>query len=144
MPLMFLHYTEGSFDPDALGKLADQITRDGEELEGLEMTDFVLSTTWVWTREYSKTQVFHGGQSGGSHFVALEINVIQGGFGATKKAELMKRVTAAVEKYGNLPKGEPRRVYVMIREVAESNWGFDGAPIDLEELRHPSKAMEPL
>ena len=45
MPLMFLHYTEGSFDPDALGKLADQITRDGEELEGLEMTDFVLSTT---------------------------------------------------------------------------------------------------
>ena len=34
MPLMFLNYPEGTFTPQNLNKLADQMTRDGEELEG--------------------------------------------------------------------------------------------------------------
>jgi len=144
MPLMFLNYTEGTFTPDALNRLADRITRDGVELERLPLTDYVLSTTWVYTHEYLKTQVYHGGKSGGSHFVALEINVIQGGYSATTKQELIKRVTDAIGEYGSLPQGEPRRVYVIIREVLESNWGFDGQTIDLEALRNPPGNAKPL
>ena len=144
MPLMFLNYTEGAFTPDALNSLAERLTRDGEELEKLKLTDWVLSTTWIYTREYPKSKVYHGGKPGGNHFIAVEINVIQGGFGASTKKELIERVTDAIGKYGNLPQGEPRRVYVVIREVAESNWGFDGQPIDLEMLRNPPADMKPL
>jgi len=101
------------------------------------MTPFVLSTTCVYCQEYAPDHVFHGGKPGGSHFISVVINVIQGGYAAKTKAQLIQRVTDAVAKFGNLPEGEPRRVYVIIREVAESNWGFDGAPIDLEDLRDP-------
>ena len=137
---MFVNYTKGAFTADNLARFAHQITGDGAELEELDLTPFILSTTWVWTREYPADQVFHGGQSGGGkHFVAIEINVVQGGYDATTKSELLKRVTDAVEEYSQLPQGEPKRVYVIIREVAEANWGFDGQPINLQYLRHPPK-----
>ena len=141
---MFLHFTEGTFTKDALNRLCDKITRDGEELERLPLTEFVLSTTWVYAREYSKDHVFHGGKPGGGNFITLDINVIQGGYSASTKKELIKRVTDAISEHGNLPEGEPRRVYVLIREVAESNWGFDGQPIDLEELRNGPQDRAPL
>jgi uncharacterized C2H2 Zn-finger protein len=107
---MFLNYTEGAFTTDSLNLLVEQITRDGEELEKLPLTDYVLSTTWVYTREYPKAHVYHGGKPGGESFIALDINVIQGGSNATTKLELIKRVTDAIGKHGNLPEGQPRRV----------------------------------
>ncbi|ETN41424.1 uncharacterized protein HMPREF1541_03359 [Cyphellophora europaea CBS 101466] len=145
MPLMYLSYTEGTFTPDALNQVVDQITRDGISLEKLPLTPWVHSTTWVFAREYPRAQVFHGGKSTGARgFVALDINVIQGGYSAATKQELIKRVTDTVGKYGDLPTDEPRRVYVIIREVAESNWGFDGQTIDLEMLRNPPEDLKPL
>lgn len=74
----------------------------------------------------------------------MEINVIQGGFSASTKQNLISRVTDAISKYGDLPEDEPRRAYVIIREVAESNWGFDGQTIDLEVLRNPAEDAKPL
>ena len=141
---MFLSYPAGTFKPDALDKLADEITRAGEKYERLPLTEFVLSTTWVYAREYPKEQVYHGGKPGGANFISLDINVLQGGFNATTKRQLIKSVTDSIEKHGNLPNGEPRRVYVLIREVAEANWGFDGGLIDLEALRNTDPNATPL
>ena len=144
MPLMYLSYPEGTFTPEGLDSLTNQLTRDGEELEGIPLTEWALSTTCIYAREYKTTHVFHGGKPGGNYFITVDINVINGGYSATRKAALIQRVTDAVEKYGNLPKGEPRRVYVVIREVAEANWGFDGQSIDLELLRNHDPNMKPL
>ena len=144
MPLIFVSYTEGTFTSSTLDQLCSQITRDGIELEGLPSNDYVSSTTWVWTQEYSKAKVYHGGKSGGAKLVTVDINVLQGGYSATTKSQLIKRVTDAVEKYGSLPSGEPRRVYVLVREVSESNWGFDGSVINLEALRRSDGSETPL
>ena len=144
MPCIFLHYTEGTFEKDALDKLVAKITRCTAKLEKLPLTDFILSTTWVYCREYPKDMVYHGGKSGGNNIITLEVNVIQGGYSNSPKTELIKSATDAIEEHGNLPQGEPRRVYVVIREVEESNWGFDGQPIDLEMLRDPPKDASPL
>ena len=139
MPLMYLNYTEGSFSPESLGLVVNKLTRDAIQLEKLQPTDFVTSTTWIYSQEYPKANVFHGGNNSGSSFIALEINVIQGGYSASTKRELIQRTTDAIGKHGNLPEGEPRRVYVIIREVAESNWGFDGQQIDLENAPRPAR-----
>ncbi len=142
---MFLHYSEGTFTTEALDGLIPKLTRAGDETEKIPLTDFAVSTTWVYCREVSKDEFYHGGKRGGSKFVTLEINVILGGHSASTKAELIKRATDAIGEYGNLPQGEPRRVYVLIRELAESNWGFDGQPIDLEaDLRHHPADAKPL
>ena len=137
MPLMFLNYPAGIFTNEALAGLVEQLTHDGQELEKLKVTPFVRSTACVFCQEYAPDHVFHAGQPGGSPFISVLINVIRGGFAARTKAQLIQRVTDAVAKFGNLPEGGPRCVYVVIREVEESNFGFDGVPIDLEDLRDP-------
>jgi phenylpyruvate tautomerase PptA (4-oxalocrotonate tautomerase family) len=144
MPIMYLSYTEGSFTQGGLDSLAKQITHDAIELEKLPQDDWVQSTTVIFANAYPATHVYHGGKSGGNRFITLHVNVIQGGYSAATKTELIKRVTDAVEAYGNLPKDEPRRVYVLIREVAEANLGFDGNNIDLQVLRNPPEGLTPL
>jgi phenylpyruvate tautomerase PptA (4-oxalocrotonate tautomerase family) len=144
MPLMFLNYTEGTFTQDSRDKVVNELTRAGVHLENLPLTEYVLSTTWVYTREYPKETVYNGGKPVKNNFIGLEINVIQGGYSASTKRALIETTTDALEKYGNLPAGEPRRVYVVIREVSESNWGFDGKLIDLQDLRNPPTGLTPL
>jgi phenylpyruvate tautomerase PptA (4-oxalocrotonate tautomerase family) len=144
MPIMYLSYTEGAFTHDGLDSLAKRITQNAIELEKLPSDDWVRSTTLLYSHAYPQAHVYHGGKPGGNKFITLDINVIQGGYSATTKTELIKRVTEAMEEYGNLPKDEPRRVYVLIREVAESNLGFDGNNINLEVLRNPPAGLVPL
>jgi phenylpyruvate tautomerase PptA (4-oxalocrotonate tautomerase family) len=133
---MFLHYTSGAFTKPALDSLAQRLMYDSEELEKIPATPFNLSTNWIYTHEYPTSAMYHSGKTGGGkHFITLEINVITGGYSATTKTEFIKRATDAIAEFGGLPKGEPRRVYVVMREVAEANWGFDGKTINLEELR---------
>ena len=142
---MFLSYPEGAFTPSGLDSFAAQITRDAIELEGLaSQSAWVRSTTLIYTHAYRPAKVYHGGKPGGSRFITLDVSVIQGGYGASTKAELIKRATDAIEEHGELPKGEARRVYVLIREVAEANLGFDGKSIDLEVLRNPPTGLEAL
>lgn len=124
--------------------MVTELTRAGVELEHLPLTEYVLSTTLVYTREYPQGTVYNGGKPSTSAFVAVEINVIQGGYSATPKAELLKRVSDSVGNYFKMPSGEPRRIYVVIREVAEANWGFDGQPLKLEALREPAGTEKPL
>ncbi|OQO08691.1 hypothetical protein B0A48_06561 [Cryoendolithus antarcticus] len=146
MPLIFIRFPEDTFSPENLDLLANQVTRDGEELEHLPLNDFVLSTTWVYARPYPKQHVCHGGKPGRENFISIDVNVINevlttsgvyGGYSAATKTELIKRVTASVAKYGDLPKEGHKRVFVLIREVAEANWGFDGGNLNLELLRDP-------
>jgi phenylpyruvate tautomerase PptA (4-oxalocrotonate tautomerase family) len=138
---MYLSYTEGAFTHNGLDSLAKKITQDAIELEKLPSDDWVRSTTLIYAHAYPQTHVYHGGKPGGNKFITLDINVIQGGYSATTKTELIKRVTGAIEEHGNLPKDEPRRVYVLIQEVAEANLGFDGNNIDLEVLRNPQAGL---
>lgn len=144
MPIMHLSYPEGAFTRDSLDALALQLTLDATELEKFPPNDWVRSTAPIYTQAYPQGNVYHGGKPGGSNFITLDVSVIQGGYSAGTKTELIKRATEAIEKYGELPKGEPRRVYVIIREVAEANLGFDGKSVDLELLRNPPEGLEAL
>jgi phenylpyruvate tautomerase PptA (4-oxalocrotonate tautomerase family) len=142
---MYLSFTEGAFSPSGLDSLAKQITRDAIELEKLPFgNDWVRSTTLMYAHAYPSAHVYHGGKPGGNKFITLDINVIQGGYSAATKTELIKRVTDTIGEFGHLPEGEPRRVYVFVREVAEANLGFDGQNIDLQVLRNPPAGLMPL
>ncbi|TKA80860.1 hypothetical protein B0A55_02337 [Friedmanniomyces simplex] len=132
-------------------RLHSTIARADEDRDGRTMVKAQVAETLVnnrgrcvYAREYPQAQVCHGGKPGGNKFVALDINVIQGGFSATTKVELIKRMTETIGKYDDLPEGEPRRVYVLVREVAEANWGFDGHTIEPVTLRDPPADAKPL
>ena len=143
MPLIFIHHPQGSFTPEALDALAQQVSKDGGDLEKLADDPFVRSTTWVYAHEYDPAHVYHGGKPGGTKVITVELNALQGGFDAATKAELIKRVTAAVAKAAGLH-GDILPIYVVLRDVPEQNWGFSGKPLSFDQLQKPPPGATPL
>ena len=144
MPFIYVNYPAGGFEPEVLAPMATVLTTTAEELEGIPFEPRKGSTTWVFCRETPRDHVFHGGQWEGSFVFCVQISVLQGGYSATTKTQLIERVTDIVAKFAKLPKGEERRVYVIITEVTEQNWGYDGRPLDLLQLRNPPADAKPV
>ena len=143
MPLIQIHYPEGTFTPEALNTLAKTISNEGGDLEKLADNPFVRSTTWVYAQKYDPAQVYHGGKPGGTKVVTVELSALQGGFDAATKAELIKRVTAAVAKAGEM-EGDILPIYVVLHDVPEQNWGFSGKPLSFDQLQNPPVGAKPL
>lgn len=144
VPIIYLSYTEGAFTRDALDEIAVQLTQDATELEKLAPNDWVRSTTLIYTQAYPQHQVYHGGKPGGSKFITLDVKCHPRRVQRQHKDGDYQTYDRSHCKYGDLPKGEPRRVYVIIRDVAEANLGSDGKSVDLEVLRDPPAGLEPL
>ncbi len=143
MPLIHIHYPEGTFTPDALDTLAAQVSKDGGDLEKLADDPFVRSTTWVYAHEYPAARVYHGGKSGGTRVITVELSALQGGFDVTAKEELIRRVTATVAEAAGL-KGDILPVYVLLHDVPPQSWGFSGKPLTFDDLRKPPPGAQPL
>ncbi len=143
MPLIKIHSPEGTFTKEALDILAAQISKDGGDLEKLSDDPFTRSTTWVYAHEYDPAKVYHGGKPGGTRVVTVELSALQGGFDHSVKAELIKRVTAAVAKAGNFD-SQYLPIYVLIHEVPPQSWGFSGKPLSFEALQNPPEGAKPL
>jgi phenylpyruvate tautomerase PptA (4-oxalocrotonate tautomerase family) len=141
---MYFHYPEGTFTSESLQLTVSQLSKDGMDCELIPITDFNFSTTWVFCRPYPKELIFHGGKNSGETFISLEINVALGGYSNATKKDLMQRTTDTIAKYAGLPQDQPKRVYVILREVQENNFAFDGEQIDLVKLRNPEKGAQPL
>ena len=143
MPLIQIHYPQGAFTPQGLDTLAEQVSKDGGDLEKLADDPFVRSTTWIYANEYGPGKVYHGGKPGGTKVITVELSALQGGFEVGTKAELIKRVTDAVAKAAGLH-GDILPIYVLLHDVPAQSWGFSGRPLSFEQLQSPPAAAKPL
>jgi phenylpyruvate tautomerase PptA (4-oxalocrotonate tautomerase family) len=143
MPLIYINYPTGTFSASERDSLAEELTRMGLECEGLQPTPFVRSTNWVFFREYPESHVYHGGRAGGRPVIALEVNAFQGGLDPEAKKRLFRRFTDAIRTYARIPDDALAPVYVVVRDVLESDWGVFGSTITLEELRNPDPQAQP-
>ena len=143
MPLIYIHYPEGSFTPEAIDTLAQQVSKDSGDFEKLANDPFVRSTTWVYANEYSPARVDHGGKSGGTNVITVELNALQGGFDFETKGKLIKHVTELVAKAAGL-EGDILPIYVILRDVPEQNWGFSGKQLSFDQLQNPPAGTKPL
>lgn len=144
MPLIYVNYPEGTFTQDAINTLALQLTNLGAEAEKIPKTPYLFSTTWVYFRPYPKELVFHGGKSGGTDIVSLEVNALEGGIDYSAKKELYARATEAVAEAIGLAKDKRRPVYIVFRDVPDINWGFFGNIIALNDLLVAPTGEEPV
>ncbi len=149
VPLIYMHYPEGTFTQDALRSLADELTTIGLDCEKLSNTPFVRSTTWIYANELPAASVFVGGKPRGiedsdTKVISLDINVFEGGLDETAKRTLIERMTHAVRVYARIEPSKPTPVYILIREVAPAQWGVFGNRITLESLRNPPVDAQPL
>ena len=133
MPKMIVHAPAGAFDASARQHIAAALTELGITCEALPMSPFVKSTVWTYFNTYTADAVFMGGQPATMTIVSLQVYVIAGGLDEDAKRRLIEGATAILGRH--LGGGTRVPVYVVIHEIAESNWGLFGATADLEALR---------
>lgn len=137
MPKIYLNCPVETFSAQAKNDLAEELTTTALKVEGLPDTPFVRSTVWIYINEYPGANVYHGGISVGTKVISLEVNVFEGGLNVASKQLLIEKFTTCIRKHVKLKPDEPTPVYIVIRDVPESNWGVFGKTITLADLRNP-------
>ena len=143
MPLIYVNHPTDTFAAADRDALAEDLTRIGLECEQLQPTPFVRSTNWIFFREYPTSHVYHGGRAGGRQVIALEVNAFLGGLDEQAKKRLFKRFTDAIRLHAKIPDDALAPVYVVVRDVPETDWGVFGSTITLGDLRNPDPRAEP-
>jgi phenylpyruvate tautomerase PptA (4-oxalocrotonate tautomerase family) len=137
MPLIYINCPENTFSAAAKDALADELTTIALAAEQLPNTPFVRSTVWIYIHEYPAATVYHGGKSAGTRVISLEVNAFAGGHDNASKQTLIQQFTEAFRHHTGLTKAELVPVYILFRDVPESNWGVFGTTITLHDLHHP-------
>lgn len=133
MPKMIIHSPAGTFDSVACQRIAAALTELGLACEQLPLSPFVRSTVWTYFNHYAADAVYMGGAQAARKIVTLQMYVIAGGLDMAAKSRFIEEATAILGQY---TKTEERAlVYIVINEIAESNWGIFGANADLSALR---------
>ncbi|HDS9666980.1 tautomerase family protein [Klebsiella pneumoniae] len=145
MPLIYVNAPQNTFTDDQRDCLAEELTTIALDSEHLPSTPFVRSTTWIYFNEIPAARVYNGGKSEGTKIIALEVNAFEGGLNDQDKKSLIKRFTDAIKKYSvHSDKGDATPVYIILRDVKDTNWGVFGDRITLDDLRNPPVDATPV
>jgi phenylpyruvate tautomerase PptA (4-oxalocrotonate tautomerase family) len=136
MPLMDLTYPAGAIDQDARAGLAEELTTVLLRAERAPDTDFFRSITWLHVHELAAGDVLAaGGPVADKPTFKLDVTVPQGALSERRKQELVSEATRALSAAAGIPASESLRIWVLIREVPEGNWGAAGNVVHFEHLR---------
>ena len=132
MPLIDLTLSEGSIAPDDRAKLAEELIAVVLRAERAPDTDFFRSVTWSFVHELPQADVTAAGAD--TVFRAV-FTVPEGALSDRRKQELVSEATKAISSAAGLGEEDGLRVFVLISEVPEGNWGAAGNVVRFEQLR---------
>jgi phenylpyruvate tautomerase PptA (4-oxalocrotonate tautomerase family) len=132
MPLIDLTLSEGSISPDDRAKLAEELVTVVLRAERAPDTDFFRSVTWAFTHELPEGAVAAGGAE--PVFRAV-FTVPEGALSDRRKQELVSEATKAISAAAGLGEEDGLRVFVLVNEVPDGNWGAAGNVVRFEQLR---------
>lgn len=135
MPLMDLTYPSGALAPDVRAALVDELTTVLLRAERAPDSEFFRKITWVYVHELPEGAVLSAGRPVPEPTFRVEVSVPEGALSQRRKQELVAEATRAVLDAAGLDEGDGLRVWVLIREVPEGNWGAAGNVIRFEQLR---------
>lgn len=140
MPMIDFTFPEGAFEPQARDGLVEELASTLLRWEGAPDTEFFRSITWVYAREHGAEDLYVGGRPGGDARYRVNITVPDGALSERRKAGLVADVTKAVLEAAGLGEEDGIRVWTLIHEVPEGNWGAAGQVIHFEQLRAAAAA----
>ena len=140
MPMIDVTYPSGAIAPEAKAELLDELATKLLEAEGAPDTDFFRSITWVYANEIDPESLAIGGRSGGEPRFRVQITVPDGALSDRRKGILVASVNEAVLRAAGLPESEGIRVWTLIREVPDGNWGAAGQQVRYAQLVEAAKA----
>lgn len=134
MPMIELTYPKGSIEPSAREELLDELATKLLEAEKAPDTEFFRSITWVYANEIDSESLAVGGKPGGEPRFRVQITVPDGALSDRRKGILVGSVNDAVLRATGLPESEGLRVWTLISEVPDGNWGAAGQQVRYKQL----------
>jgi phenylpyruvate tautomerase PptA (4-oxalocrotonate tautomerase family) len=135
MPLIDVFYPAGTFTPEARTELVDELTTVMLRAERAPDTEFFRKITWVHVHEQPEGTMLAAGRPVEEPVFRVQATVPQGALSERRKAELVSEATRVVSEAAGLGRDDALRVWVMINEVPEGNWGAGGQIVQFEQLR---------
>ena len=134
MPMLELTYPKGSLTPDAREELLEALATNMLAAEKAPDTEFFRSITWVYANEIDPDAIAVGGRPGGEPRFRVQVTVPEGALSDRRKGILVDSFNQAVLQATGLPESEGLRVWTIINEVTDGNWGAGGQQIRYKEL----------
>jgi phenylpyruvate tautomerase PptA (4-oxalocrotonate tautomerase family) len=141
VPLIDLTMPAGAIDADRRSDLVKTLGDTMLRWEGAPDTEFFQSIMWVHVHELPADAVNAAGRPIGPedvHFI-VKATVPQGALSDRRKEGLVKDMTEAVLQAAGLGDDAGLRVWVLINEVPEGNWGAAANIVRFEQLREAAK-----
>lgn len=135
MPMIDLTYPEGALPAARRQALVEDLTTVLLRAERAPDTDFFRSVTWVYLHELPPDAVNAGGRPVAEPTFRVEVRVPEGALSQRRKGELVAEATRVVLEAAELEEADAMRVWVLIAEVPEGNWGAAGNVVSFEQLR---------
>ena len=140
MPKLDLTFPAGALSDATKRELPTQLAAALLRWEGAPDTEFFRAITWAHVHELPAEAVFTAdGQAELSHFV-VDVTVPQGALSDRRKGGLVEETSKLVRQAAGLADEDGVRVWVLIHEVPEGNWGAAGQIVRFEQLRAAAKA----
>ena len=139
MPKLDVTITAGSLDDDAKQELARELGATMLRWEGAPDTEFFRSITWVHLHELDPEAIQTPDGVAEPHAI-VEATVPQGALSERRKAGLVEDATKLVLDATGWGAEAGVRVWVMIRDVPDGNWGAAGQVVQFEQLRNAAQA----
>jgi phenylpyruvate tautomerase PptA (4-oxalocrotonate tautomerase family) len=139
MPKLDLTIPADALSEDAQGELARQLGGTLLHWEGAPDTDFFRSITWAHVHALPAQSIQTPDGVADPHAV-VEITVPSGALSERRKAGLVEDVTKVVLEATKWGAEAGVRVWTLIHEVPDGNWGAGGQVVRFEQLRQAAKA----
>ena len=139
MPKLELTIPAESLSDEDRGALARDLGATLLRWEGAPDTDFFRSITWTHVHALPADAMQTPDGVADPHAV-IEISVPDGALSERRKAGLVEDTTKLVLEATGWDSSAAWRVWTLIREVPEGNWGAGGQIVHFEQLREAAKA----
>jgi phenylpyruvate tautomerase PptA (4-oxalocrotonate tautomerase family) len=140
MPLIDLYVPADALAPGARTELVDELTTVLLRAERAPDTQFFRDITWAYVHEFSEGQIHTAGQPAAKPVFRVQVTVPQGALSDRRKQELVSEATRAISEKVGLSEADGLRVWVLINEVPDGNWGAAGNIVQFEMLRQAAAA----
>lgn len=134
MPLIDLTYPAGTFSAEARTALVDDLTTVLLRAERAPDTDFFRNIAWVHVHELPEGGVFAAGRPVSQPTFRIQVTIPEGALSDRRKQEFVSEATRVVSQAAGLDPDDTLRVWVLIREVPDGNWGAGGQIVRYADL----------
>jgi len=141
MPMMNLTYPEGTFSAEQREDVAEKLTTALLRAERAPDTEFFRNITWVYAHEMPAGTVLAAGRPLEQPIIRLEVTTPEGALSERRRAEMVSAATEVLREATGIPAEEAlTRIWVLMHEVPEGQWGAGGEIVYFQRLKDLAKA----